>query len=353
MPVSFAFSSLDLHFWRKPSKRQTDSGASTTTAAPRASTAADSASVFVSKQRTPAGANQTQLSQAHRTQSLRQESYFWCHQSACACQQCCKRTDTDSYVRQSSSQEYRDGGLRSSVDRYGNSVPRQQRINAPLLAENGPTQTTFICQPSSSTEPLERRQVQQYHYRSETRIDPEEVEKREQLEHWLLQQPLSARKLDQSDRHVAMLSVHLSIGVMNMQQNIASFHKVDSIIISQRYMCLCIENEAAVVPGMEERSDSSSFWRMSQSRMSSRMTSTPTSTSTSYSFSFVTHEASMVSPLDWFSSHSRHVTKGPVWTLETGGYVSSDMRASIGDWECSFNIYNGGRLWSIWRLHDC
>ncbi|WKX89702.1 hypothetical protein Q1695_008946 [Nippostrongylus brasiliensis] len=61
---------------------------------------------------------------------------------------------------------------------------------------------------------------------------------------------------------------------------------------------------------MEERSDSSSFWRMSQSRMSSRMTSTPTSTSTSYSFSFVTHEASMVSPLDWFSSHSRHVTKG-------------------------------------------
>ncbi|WKX89703.1 hypothetical protein Q1695_008946 [Nippostrongylus brasiliensis] len=236
MPVSFAFSSLDLHFWRKPSKRQTDSGASTTTAAPRASTAADSASVFVSKQRTPAGANQTQLSQAHRTQSLRQESYFWCHQSACACQQCCKRTDTDSYVRQSSSQEYRDGGLRSSVDRYGNSVPRQQRINAPLLAENGPTQTTFICQPSSSTEPLERRQVQQYHYRSETRIDPEEVEKREQLEHWLLQQPLSARKLDQSDRHVAMLSVHLSIGVMNMQQNIASFHKVDSIIISQRYM---------------------------------------------------------------------------------------------------------------------
>ncbi|KAK5970271.1 hypothetical protein GCK32_018584 [Trichostrongylus colubriformis] len=60
---------------------------------------------------------------------------------------------------------------------------------------------------------------------------------------------------------------------------------------------------------MEEESSDSPMWRLSQSRMSRRMTSTPTSSSTSYSFSFVAHEATMVSPLDWFSSHSRHVVR--------------------------------------------
>ncbi|VDM76545.1 unnamed protein product [Strongylus vulgaris] len=47
-------------------------------------------------------------------------------------------------------------------------------------------------------------------------MDAEELEKREQLEHWLMQQPLEKRKLDQSDRQVAMLAgneqtVHIRI----------------------------------------------------------------------------------------------------------------------------------------------
>ncbi|EYB85855.1 hypothetical protein Y032_0289g1498 [Ancylostoma ceylanicum] len=57
---------------------------------------------------------------------------------------------------------------------------------------------------------------------------------------------------------------------------------------------------------MEENGES--MWRMTRSRMSRRLTSTPNSTTTSYSFSYVARESKTVSPLEWFTSHSRHVS---------------------------------------------
>ncbi|VDO91272.1 unnamed protein product, partial [Heligmosomoides polygyrus] len=77
-------------FWRKPSKRETNSEASAT-AGERASSA--SARPFHTVQRsvlhngTPAP--------AHRTHSLQQESYFCCHHAACSCQLCKRRYNDD------------------------------------------------------------------------------------------------------------------------------------------------------------------------------------------------------------------------------------------------------------------
>ncbi|KAK5969711.1 hypothetical protein GCK32_019836 [Trichostrongylus colubriformis] len=110
-----------------------------------------------------------------------------------------KRLDADSHARRSASQ-----GNRAS-DARGAGV-RERREEVPLVSDQLRSRSEWDCHgPSKESENLERRQIE-YRYRSETRVDSDQSQKREQLEQWLLQQPLSARKLDQSDRKAAMLS---------------------------------------------------------------------------------------------------------------------------------------------------
>ncbi|PIO68675.1 hypothetical protein TELCIR_09524 [Teladorsagia circumcincta] len=79
---------------------------------------------------------------------------------------------------------------------------------------------TFTGWPSKEQGSVERRRVE-YRYRSETRVDSEELEKREQLEQWLLQQPISTRKLDQSDRQSCSLDENIS---EDLKANLAADH---------------------------------------------------------------------------------------------------------------------------------
>uniref|UniRef100_A0A1I7XHR9 Transposase n=1 Tax=Heterorhabditis bacteriophora TaxID=37862 RepID=A0A1I7XHR9_HETBA len=77
-------------------------------------------------------------------------------------------------------------------ERYSKVTTRNRKMSQPTMYHK--------C---DSTGFMERRL--EYRYHSETRIDSDEDEKREQLEGWLRHQPLSRRKLDHSDRHIAML----------------------------------------------------------------------------------------------------------------------------------------------------
>ncbi|KAL6730941.1 hypothetical protein Aduo_001859 [Ancylostoma duodenale] len=99
MPTSFAFSSLDLHFWRKPSVRKANSDLA---AEAQGVSQPDSARIAVSHsiQRdlpSPATAQRavttstTTTTRTQRVHSLQKDSYFWDHEAGCRCQLCKRR----------------------------------------------------------------------------------------------------------------------------------------------------------------------------------------------------------------------------------------------------------------------
>ncbi|KAK6730463.1 hypothetical protein RB195_007124 [Necator americanus] len=106
MPVSFAFSSLDLHFWKKPSSRKTNSELETTQNYRQTDPTRFSVSHSIHRSAPSSTAQQQQQQQqqeqqqqqqtvststttrTERVHSIQKDSYFWDHGSACACQLC-------------------------------------------------------------------------------------------------------------------------------------------------------------------------------------------------------------------------------------------------------------------------
>ncbi|EYB85858.1 hypothetical protein Y032_0289g1498 [Ancylostoma ceylanicum] len=118
------------------------------------------------------------------------------------------RDNGEVYSRRSVSQSSRpEAGASSREHEVRTDTAQERRHDIPSTSERGrnssqPPMRNGYEQPSTTR--YERRTTYRYH--SETRIDAAEIEKREQLEQWLLQQPLEKRKLDLSDRQVAMLA---------------------------------------------------------------------------------------------------------------------------------------------------
>ncbi|KAK6730467.1 hypothetical protein RB195_007124 [Necator americanus] len=117
------------------------------------------------------------------------------------------RGDGDVYTRRSASQGRTDVAGSSREQDVLASTAQDRRNDTPSTSDRirNSSQPPMRNghEPPSSTR-YERRTTYRYH--SETRMNAEEMEKLDQLEQWLLQQPLEKRKLDLSDRQVAMLA---------------------------------------------------------------------------------------------------------------------------------------------------
>ncbi|VDO48726.1 unnamed protein product [Haemonchus placei] len=110
-----------------------------------------------------------------------------------------RRIDPDAYVRRSVLQEDRaEDGRPTGV--------RQRRFDAPIASEQHKSRSEWDCYGSQKDNTTVASRRIEYRYHSETRIDPEKLGNRDQLEGWLPQQSLSTRKLEQSDRQDAILS---------------------------------------------------------------------------------------------------------------------------------------------------
>ncbi|CAJ0594331.1 unnamed protein product [Cylicocyclus nassatus] len=119
-----------------------------------------------------------------------------------------KRADGDVYTRRTSTQSAQQeaaGPSRGQEVVTNGSRPRHEEVASTSHRSRNSSQPPMRNSREHSSSTRYERSLT-YRYRSETRMDAAELEKREQLEQWLMQQPLEKRKLDQSDRQVAMLA---------------------------------------------------------------------------------------------------------------------------------------------------
>ncbi|KAK6048202.1 hypothetical protein COOONC_14293, partial [Cooperia oncophora] len=96
------------------------------------------------------------------------------------------RRNTDPYTRRSTSHENRANNVGTST-----LVP-ERRYEVPLASEDQHRSRSEwdFHGPSKDSATIEHRRIE-YRYRSETRVDSEELEKHEQLQQRIEQQPIS------------------------------------------------------------------------------------------------------------------------------------------------------------------